>query len=134
MHKKATATLTVIVILLIVLIGTGVWTLINRRQVQEPPHSKTEQTKLFRVDEIAQHNSKSDCWTVISGNVYDLTQYINRHPGGNEILRSCGTDATTLFKKRQTSDGQFVGTGAPHSQAAQEQLAPLKIGALAEDT
>ena len=66
--------------------------------------------------------------------MYNLTEFINRHPGGDEILRGCGTDATTLFTKRQTEEEQPVGSGSPHSQAAQEQLAPLKIGALAEDT
>lgn len=83
------------------------------------------------MDEVSQHNSRNDCWTVISGEVYDLTDYVIRHPGGNEILRACGTDATSLFNSRQSADGrERVGSGAPHSQAAAEQLARLKIGTL----
>lgn len=63
--------------------------------------------------------------------LYDLTDYVIRHPGGNEILRACGTDATSLFNSRQSADGrERVGSGAPHSQAAAEQLARLKIGTL----
>lgn len=82
------------------------------------------------MDEVAQHNSKSDCWTVISDDVYNLTGFANRHPGGDEVLRACGEDGTVLFNSRQTTDGQPVGSGAPHSQAAQEQLNQLKIGTL----
>ena len=63
--------------------------------------------------------------------MYDLTDYVIRHPGGNEILRACGTDATSLFNSRQSADGrERVGSGTPHSQAAAEQLARLKIGTL----
>lgn len=118
--------------LLVGLIGAGVWTLLDRKQTQKAPQNKQEQSKTYSMGEVAPHNSKSDCWTVISGDVYDLTKFINRHPGGDEILRACGTDATTLFTSRQTSDGQSVGSGTPHSQAAQEQLAQLKIGILTE--
>lgn len=85
------------------------------------------------MDEVSMHNSRTDCWTVISGEVYDLTDYVIRHPGGNEILRACGTDATSLFNSRQTTDGQPVGSGTPHSQAAREQLTQLKIGNLIEE-
>jgi len=107
--------------------------LLNGREVQQAPQSATEQTASYTMDEVARHNTEADCWTVISGNVYDLTQFINRHPGGDEVLRACGTDATTLFASRQTSDGQPVGSGSPHSKAAQEQLAQLKIGILTVD-
>jgi cytochrome b involved in lipid metabolism len=85
------------------------------------------------MSDVSQHNSKNDCWTAISGDVYDLTEFINRHPGGNEIVRACGIDATTLFNSRKTTDGQSVGSGAPHSQTAREQLAQLKIGTLTKE-
>ena len=64
--------------------------------------------------------------------VFELTDFINRHPGGDEVLRACGTDATTLFTSRTTKDGQSIGSGTPHSQAAQEQLDQLKLGTLAK--
>lgn len=128
--NKNTAILSVIALLLIVVIGVGVWTLVNRQSQQTTQQDTKQQTQTFTVGEIASHNSKDDCWTVISGDVYDLTKFINRHPGGDQILQACGTDGTTLFTARQTSDGQSVGSGAPHSKAAQEQLERLKIGTL----
>lgn len=105
-------------------------TLDNRQAQPLPDNQTSDQAKAYALSEVAQHASKDDCWAIISGDVYDLTEFINRHPGGDEILRACGTDGTTLFNSRQTQDGQAVGSGAPHSQAAQEQLAKLKIGTI----
>lgn len=52
----------------------------------------------YTLAEVAEHGDSSSCWTVISGNVYDLTQFIERHPGGaRNILRLCGTDGTDAF-------------------------------------
>ena len=129
MRNKSTIIFSVIVLLLLGDIGGGIWVTLNNRQAQALPDNQTsDQAKAYTLSEVAQHASRDDCWAIISGDVYDLTEFINRHPGGDEILRACGTDATTLFNSRQTQDGQWVGSGTPHSQAAVEQLAKLKIG------
>ena len=129
MRNKSTIIFSVIVLLLLGAIGGGIWVTLDNRQAQPLPDNQTsDQAKAYTLSEVAQHASRDDCWAIISGDVYDLTEFINRHPGGDEILRACGTDATTLFNSRQTQDGQWVGSGTPHSQAAMEQLAKLKIG------
>ncbi len=133
MRKKSDVILPVIAVFLVVAIGAGIWVLVGNRQPHTPSQDAPEQAKTFTMNEVAQHDSKEDCWAIISGDVYDLTKFINRHPGGDEILRACGTDATTLFTKRQTQEGQAVGSGSPHSQAASEQLAKLKIGILVKE-
>jgi len=134
--KKSTIILLTITLLLLTLVGAGVWALVSRSNDQKSKGSQDttadQQNKTFTMDEIATHNSKTDCWTVISGQVYKLTDFINRHPGGNEVVRACGIDATTLFTSRTTEDGQSIGSGTPHSQAAQEQLDQLKLGTLAK--
>lgn len=85
----------------------------------------------FTAAQVAEHNSESDCWTIINGNVYDLTAYVPRHPGGvDEIVAACGTDGTSLFTQRETADGEKVGSGTPHSSAAAAQLENLKVGTL----
>ena len=52
----------------------------------------------FTLAEVAQNNSRSSCWTVISGFVYNITDYIKRHPGGEAaISKICGVDGTAIF-------------------------------------
>jgi cytochrome b involved in lipid metabolism len=49
-------------------------------------------------DELAQHNSRNDCWIAIAGLVYNLTDYLPFHPGGVDILiQNCGKDASNDF-------------------------------------
>jgi cytochrome b involved in lipid metabolism len=52
----------------------------------------------YTIAEVAQNNSRSSCWTVISGFVYNITDYIKRHPGGEAaISKICGVDGTAIF-------------------------------------
>jgi cytochrome b involved in lipid metabolism len=52
----------------------------------------------YTLAEVAQNNSRSSCWTVINGFVYNITDYIKRHPGGEAaISKICGVDGTSIF-------------------------------------
>ncbi len=74
---------------------------------------------------IAQHSTVGDCWLLIEGSVYDVTQYLQLHPGGQAIvLPYCGADATTAFL---TKGGQ-----GSHSRTAFTQLGALYLGKLNE--
>lgn len=56
-------------------------------------------TKLVSMQEAAQHNTRDDCWVVIDGKVYDVTSYLDEHPGGDDvILTATGKDATEEFE------------------------------------
>lgn len=107
----------------------------NENQSQNRPSTSqdTSEQTAYTKEQVAEHSSASDCWTIIDGTVYDITSYIPRHDGGDEILRACGTDATSLFRARQTTDGQAVGSGTPHSGMAQSHLDRLKIGTLSQE-
>jgi hypothetical protein len=95
------------------------------------PVAETEtqnSSKITKAD-VATHNSKSDCWTIIDGSVYDITSYIPRHPGGDNILSACGTDGTALFNGEKP--GQNGGSN-DHGNSAKSQLNSLKIGTLSQ--
>ena len=52
----------------------------------------------MHLQELSAHNNHHDCWTAIDGSVYDITEYIDEHPGGKHIILTAGgVDATILF-------------------------------------
>lgn len=54
--------------------------------------------KTFTADDVKQHNNADSCYAIINDNVYDLTSWINKHPGGRlAILAICGRDGSTAF-------------------------------------
>ncbi|GAB5571697.1 cytochrome b5 reductase 4 isoform X1 [Prionailurus iriomotensis] len=49
-------------------------------------------------EELKKHNTKDDCWICIRGFVYNVTPYMEYHPGGeDELMRAAGSDGTDLF-------------------------------------
>ncbi|TRY60003.1 hypothetical protein DNTS_034659 [Danionella cerebrum] len=49
-------------------------------------------------EELKKHNTKHDCWTCIRGMVYNISAYMDFHPGGEaELMRAAGIDSTDLF-------------------------------------
>ncbi|CAN0148792.1 unnamed protein product, partial [Lampetra fluviatilis] len=50
--------------------------------------------------ELARHNLRDDCWTCIRGLVYNVTAYMEYHPGGEEeLMKAAGMDGTELFEQ-----------------------------------
>jgi L-lactate dehydrogenase (cytochrome) len=48
--------------------------------------------------EVAKHNSRESCWVIIKGKVYDVTDFLDEHPGGASIiLQYGGKDATEEY-------------------------------------
>eukprot|EP00371_Babesia_bovis_P000474 XP_001609121.1 cytochrome b5-like Heme/Steroid binding domain containing protein [Babesia bovis T2Bo] len=50
------------------------------------------------VAEVAKHTSETDCWIIFKGKVYDITRYLDTHPGGRDhLLAFAGMDVTEEF-------------------------------------
>lgn len=50
------------------------------------------------VEKILQNNTRNSCWVVINKQVYDVTDFLDSHPGGGGIiLRYAGKDATAEY-------------------------------------
>ncbi|ANB01100.1 MAG: cytochrome b5 domain-containing protein [Chromatiaceae bacterium] len=74
-------------------------------------------------EELAQHDQPEDCWKAIHGKVYDITDYLPRHPGPPAmVLHWCGRESTKAWETK--------GYGAPHSAAAEILLEDYLIGIL----
>lgn len=72
--------------------------------------------------EVESNDSQASCYAVVHGSVYDLTSWIENHPGGAErILGLCGTDATAAFTDQHAD-----------STAANTRLDSFLLGELAE--
>ena len=55
---------------------------------------------IYKIEDIMEHNKRDDCWIVINNIVYDITDFIDDHPGGDSILITvAGTDASNFFNE-----------------------------------
>ena len=71
--------------------------------------------------EVSQHSEDSGLalWTVIHDRVYDVTAFLQEHPGGEAVLtENSGLDSTEQFED------------AGHSSDAREMLAEFLVGEL----
>jgi len=74
----------------------------------------------YTMVQVAANNSAKSCWAVIEGSVYNLTTWINSHPGGTgAILSLCGTEATASF------NAQHANQSRPSSRLSGYLLGPL---------
>ncbi len=57
--------------------------------------------KYFNASEIINHNNdRQGYWTIIQGNVYDVSEFMYLHPGGERLLiASAGMDSTRSYEK-----------------------------------
>jgi len=83
--------------------------------------SATATTAGYTMAQVKANSSEKSCWAVIDDYVYDLTKWINSHPGGpGSIISLCGTDATAAFK------AQHQNQSKPAVKLDSYKLGPLK--------
>lgn len=108
------------------LLGVIVVLLLLRRQGNEyaghvgqlkPKQKFSKKTKEFNIytrEEVAKHNKPDDAWIIVQDQrtkdwkVYDVTEYVDEHPGGDSILKNVGGDATEGFLGPQHPATVFV--------------------------
>ncbi|ESW12593.1 hypothetical protein PHAVU_008G125800 [Phaseolus vulgaris] len=72
---------------------------------------------VYTLAQVSEHNNSKDCWLIIDGKVYNVTKFLDDHPGGDDVLlSSTGKDATDDFED--------VG----HSKSARAMLGDLYVG------
>ncbi|XP_077375177.1 cytochrome b5 type B [Festucalex cinctus] len=86
---------------------------------EENSKSLKGDVKYYTLEDIQAHNLSNDIWLIIHDKVYDVTTFLEEHPGGEEVLlEQAGADATESFED--------VG----HSTDAREMLQQFYIGEL----
>ncbi|EEH19514.1 hypothetical protein PABG_01833 [Paracoccidioides brasiliensis Pb03] len=76
-------------------------------------------SKEFTIREVSEHNTKKDLYVTIHDKVYNVSTFVDEHPGGEEVLLDVGgQDATEAFED--------VG----HSDEAREILQGMLVGSL----
>ncbi|NBO51453.1 MAG: hypothetical protein EBU86_03275 [Actinobacteria bacterium] len=83
-------------------------------------------TSALTKDEVSKHNKRSDCWSIIEGYVYNLTSWIDQHPGGSSAITGiCGVDGTSNFL------GQHSRSSSAKSRLKGYELGKLEVAAAA---
>ncbi|WFD08209.1 4-hydroxysphinganine ceramide fatty acyl 2-hydroxylase [Malassezia vespertilionis] len=76
----------------------------------------------FTRAEIAKHNKASDCWVTYKGRVYNITEFLEDHPGGEEVvLEYAGKDIAEIMSDPLSHE---------HSASAYTMLDEFRIGNL----
>ena len=75
----------------------------------------------YTKDEVSKHKTQDDLWLIIDGAVYDVTEYVDEHPGGvAAIMKNAGGDASEGFH------------GPQHPSRVMDIVDEYKIGTLVE--
>ncbi|KAF8634799.1 hypothetical protein AX15_000711 [Amanita polypyramis BW_CC] len=62
-------------------------------------------SKFITIEELRANNTKEKFYVLIHGKVYNVTKFLDEHPGGDEvILAEAGHDATEAFEDVGHSD------------------------------
>jgi len=93
--------------------------------------------KTFSYSDVSEHNSKKDLYLTIHEKVYNVTSFVDEHPGGEEVLLDvAGQDATEAFEDvghsdeaREILEGLFVGVlkrnpGDPARKSYEQGITP----------
>ncbi|XP_043253692.1 uncharacterized protein LOC122398128 isoform X2 [Colletes gigas] len=94
----------------------------NAKKNMESESTATDTTKFYTTAEVAEHTDTSSLWIIINNSVYDLTTFLDKHPGGPAILvDQAGRDSTEAFED--------IG----HSSDARLMMVPYKIGEILKE-
>ncbi|KAI7907166.1 cytochrome b5 [Cokeromyces recurvatus] len=95
---------------------------------------------VYSLDDVSKHNTRQSLWLAIHDKVYDITEFILEHPGGEEVLfDEAGKDATEAFEDIGHSDEAhdmlekyLIGTLDEASQNKERKFNVIRAGELPE--
>lgn len=84
----------------------------------------SKRVRIYTVEDVATHTSRSSCWITRNGKVYDVSGFLSDHPGGDDlVLKYAGKDVGDIMSDKDEHE---------HSESAYEMLDDFVIGRLCE--
>ena len=84
---------------------------VTPKATPSPTPSATVAQSAYTMEEVKKRNTAASCWSVIDGNIYDLTKWIPLHRGGPQAITFlCGKDGTSSFKAQHANQTSPVST------------------------
>ncbi|XP_027119009.1 cytochrome b5, seed isoform-like [Coffea arabica] len=91
--------------------------------------------KVLGYDEVSLHNTSKDCWVIINAKAYDVTNFLDDHPGGGDVLlEAAGKDASEEFESaghgsaaRLMLDEYYVGEIDPSTKPSPKPAATAHL-------
>ncbi|XP_057651717.1 uncharacterized protein LOC130891150 [Diorhabda carinulata] len=73
--------------------------------VDAPSGISVQGRRIISLDEVSWHDKSEDCWVIIYDRVYNVTDFLDEHPGGSEVLLEYGgREASGVFRDSGHSD------------------------------
>lgn len=87
---------------------------------------KQRKMRIFSMDDLVLQRKLGQCWIVRKGRVYNVTEFANDHPGGDELITQfAGMDIGAAMEDEDEH---------MHSESAYAMLEEYLVGRLGNDT
>eukprot|EP01092_Planopodium_desertum_P005149 TRINITY_DN21657_c0_g1_i1.p1 TRINITY_DN21657_c0_g1~~TRINITY_DN21657_c0_g1_i1.p1 ORF type:complete len:150 (+),score=11.55 TRINITY_DN21657_c0_g1_i1:32-481(+) len=60
----------------------------------DKPTADSSDVRIISKEELAKHKTREDLWVTIHGRVFNVTNFAEEHPGGDEVLLEWAGDAS----------------------------------------
>lgn len=82
----------------------------------------SKRIRIYTAEDLAEHSTAASCWIARAGKVYDVTNFLQDHPGGDDyILNYAGKDVGAIMEDPVEHE---------HSDSAYDMLEEFVIGRL----
>jgi cytochrome b involved in lipid metabolism len=87
---------------------------------------KQRSLRIFSLEDLVLQKKKGQCWIVRKGRVYNVTEFVNDHPGGDDLI--------TQFAGMDIANAMEDENEHLHSESAYAILEEYLVGKLGNDT
>lgn len=82
----------------------------------------SKRVRIYTAEDVEAHNTAASCWISRAGKVYDVTRFLQDHPGGDDlIIEYAGKDVGEVMRDANEHE---------HSDAAYDMLNEYVVGRL----